>query len=194
MTSTSTSTTSTVPAGTADLLPGKKLDLRVKDGKPEKSKLQVISKKDAGLTLGRGAGSADDPTQAGGRLIVASSSAAGAFTTIYPLDASTGAWSARQKKGALTGYAFKGTGSIQKVAITLGKTLMVKGKGAGLGHDLDDDPAPVTVVLEIGEHAYCLAFGGETKFQAGKRFSGKKAPAPAACAPAPYRVPQRRSW
>jgi len=185
VTATSTSTSTTVPGATADLLPGKKLELRVKEGKPEKSALQVISTKDAGLTLGRGPGTADDPTLAGGRLVVASSSAAGAFTTTYPLDTTQGSWSPRRKKGAVVGYTFKSGGAIRGVKITAGKTVVVKGKGAGLGHDLDDDPAPVTVVLQIGQHAYCLEFGGQPTFKAGKRFGAKKAPAPAACAPIP---------
>jgi hypothetical protein len=174
-----------VPGGTADLLPGKKIELRVKDGKPEKSALNVVSAKDEGLTLGRGPGSPDDPTVAGARLVVASSSAAGAFTTTYPLDASGGTWSAKRKKGAITGYTWKGDGPIKKVAITVAKTLMVKGKGPGLGHDLEDDPEPVTVVLQIGEHSYCLAFGGEATFKPDKRFTAKTAPAPTACAPIP---------
>ena len=157
-----------MPGGTAELLPGKKLQLGVKEGKPEKSALRVTSTKDAALTLGRGPGSPDDPTLAGGRLVVASSSAAGAFTTTYPLDTTQGSWSPRRRKGAVVGYSFKSGGAIRGVKITAGKTIAVKGKGPGLGHDLDDDPNPVTVVLEIGEHAYCLEFGGAPAFKPGK--------------------------
>jgi hypothetical protein len=147
--------------------------------------LTVASQKDAALTLGRGPGSADDPTLHGARLLVASSSAPGAFTTLYPLDATTGAWSATSKRGTTTGYVFKSGGPIATVRIRAGKTLAVTGKGAGLGHDLDADPNPVAVVLEIGEHRYCLAFGGDTRFTANKRYRAKKAPAPAACAALP---------
>jgi hypothetical protein len=184
-TSTTSVTSTTTPPGTADLLGGKKLDLRVKAGKPEKSKLFIASQKDAALTLGRGAGSADDPTQHGGTLLVIGGSAGGAFTDVYPLDSGTGSWSATQKQGVVTGYSFKSGGPITNVKIKDGKTLAVKGKGVGLGHDLDDDPNPVAVVLAIGEHRYCLAFGGTPKFTPDKRFKATKAPTPGACADFP---------
>jgi hypothetical protein len=155
----------------------------VKEGKPEKSKLLVSSQSDAALTLGDGAGSADDPTLHGGSLLVTSSSAAGAFTDLYPLEAA--GWSAKEKKGTVTGYTFKGGGPVTSVKVKDGKTLVVKGKGSGLGHDLDDDPDPVAVVLTIGQHAYCLEFGGTPKFKPGKSYVAKKAPAPGGCAPIP---------
>jgi hypothetical protein len=75
------------------------------------------------------------------------------------------------------------------VKIRNGKTLKVTGKGTGLGYDLDDNPNPVTVVLEIGEHRYCLAFGGNSSFTAEKRYRATKAPAPLACAPVPPTAP-----
>lgn len=182
-TTTVTTTSTTLPPGAPDLLPGKKLDLRVKEGKPEKSKLFIASQKDPALTLGRGAESPDDPTEHGGRLLVTSSSPGGAFTGVYPLDSSTGGWTEQEKRGELTGYTFKSGGPIGTVRIKDGKTLVVKGKGAGLELDLADDPNPVSVVLEIGEHRYCLEFGGTPKFTPSKRFKAKKAPAPIACAP-----------
>jgi hypothetical protein len=115
-------------------------------------------------------------------LLVTSSSADGAFTDVYPLDFGTGSWSATRKKGTVIGYSFKSGGPISGVRIKEGKTLVVKGKGAGLGHDLDDDPNPVNVVLAIGEHRYCLAFGGKAKSTADKRYKATKAPAPTTCA------------
>jgi hypothetical protein len=177
-----TTTTSTTPGppGTPILLPGKKLDLKLNGGKPDKNKLFVGSQKDAALTLGRGAGSPDDPTLNGGSLVVSSGSPGGSFTDTYPLDAA--GRSAKEKKGTVTGYTFKGDGPITSIKVKNGKTLELKGKGAGLGHDLDQDPDPVSVVLRLGEQPYCLEFGGTPKFKEGKSYSAKKAPAPSACA------------
>jgi len=170
---------------TVNLLPGKKIELKVKIGAPEKSKLFVASKKDPTLGLGRGGGSPDDPIVGGGALAVASAPDRGDFATTYPLDAATGTWKAKLKKGVVVGYAFKGTGSIRSVSIMSGKTVVVKGKGEGLGHDLGDNPNPVTVVLTIGEHAYCLEFGGSTDFRQNARYRALNAPAPVACAVRP---------
>lgn len=155
----------------------------MKVGTPEKSKLFIASKKDPALTIGRGAGSPDDPTENGGRLTVASDPTRGDFTTTYALDLTNGTWSPKRKKGVVVGYTYKGGGPIRSVTVMGGKTLVVKGKGAGLGHDLDDNPNPVTVVLEIGEHAYCLSFGGDTDFRQNSRYRALKALAPAACPP-----------
>jgi len=177
------STTTTLPAAGADLLPGRKLLLKAKDGKPQRSSMQVFSQKDAGTTIGRGEGTPDDPTTHGGRLLVASSPGGG-FVDVYPLDAS--GWKARRKKGAVSGWGFKDRdGPITSVSIKGGKSVVVKGKGAGLGHDLDDDPNPVRVVLEIGQHRYCLEFGGQPTFKELKKFLATKAGAPAACAAFP---------
>jgi hypothetical protein len=154
----------------------------VKIGSPEKSKLLVASKKDATLDLGRGGGSPDDPIVNGGLLIVASVPERGDFSTTYALDGTTGAWKAKLKKGVVVGYAFKGsTGPIRKVTILAGKTVVVTGKGEGLGHDLGDNPNPVTVVLMIGQHAYCLEFGGSTDFRQNARYRALNAPAPNGC-------------
>jgi hypothetical protein len=161
----------------------------MKAGVPDKSRLAIASRKDPALTLGRGPDSPDDPTQHGARLVVASAGGVGAFTTIYPLDVANGSWSAVRKRGAVVGYAFKGRGPISSVVIRSGKTIKVAGKGAGLVHDLAGDPNPVTVVLTIGEHAFCLEFGGKTTFTAVKRYQAKNAAAPPACAPLPSAAP-----
>jgi len=172
-----------------DLLPGKILELRVKTGLPDKSRLVVESQKDPALTLGRGPGSPDDPTLHGALLLVASGNDAGAFTTVYPLDATTGGWNAVHKHGSVVGYTFKSSGPITTVKIRCGHALEVAGKGDGLGHDLDDDPDPVIVVLTIGEHAYCLEFGGKSLFKADERYQAKHAPAPLTCTPLPPLAP-----
>jgi hypothetical protein len=172
-----TTTTTTLPAG-SEPLSGKKIDLRVKKG--ETKKLLVISK-DSTLTLGRGNGSADDPVEHGGRLTIASSSAAGAFLQEFPLD---GEWDYIKKAGDERGYKWKSkTSPIRKVLVKPGKVIKILGKGTGMGFDLDADPDPVAVELRAGGHRWCWSFGGETKFKADKRWSAKNAGAPSACGP-----------
>jgi hypothetical protein len=175
----STTTTTTLPgAGAREPLTGKKIDLRTKKG--ETKKLLVISK-DGALTLGRGNGSADDPVEHGGRLTIASSSAAGAFLQEFPLD---GEWNYIKKAGDGRGYKWKSkTSPIRKVLVKPGKVIKILGKGTGMGFDLDADPAPTTVELRAGGHRWCWSFGGETKFKADKRWRAKNAGAPSACGP-----------
>lgn len=181
---TSTSvTTSTVPLAGSDLLPGRKLLLKVKDGAPERSSILLFSDKSADVTLGRGEGTPDDPTEAGGFLLIASSPGGG-FIDVYPLDPS--GWRIRRKNETLRGWGYKDPdGPVTSVSIKGGKSVAVRAKGAALGHDLDDDPSPVAVVLAIGQHRYCLAFGGTSRFKANKKYLAQKAPAPIACAEFP---------
>ena len=60
-----------------------------------------------------------------------------------------------------------------------GPTLVAN--GLGLGHTLGTNPDPVDVVLTLGEHCYCLRFGGEVTFKPDKKWLAKEAPAPNAC-------------
>lgn len=175
-----TTTTTTLPGEpTTDLIGATKLILRGKAGKPDKSAMLLIAK-GAGITLGRGADTSDDPTRAGGRLLVAAGSADGAFVARYQLV--SGNWTPKTKKGELVGYTFRGDGAVKAMKLIGGKLLKVKGKGSDLDHELDTDPSPVTVVLEVGEHALCFQLGGTTKFKADKFYRAKNAPAPSSSA------------
>lgn len=173
--STSTTTTSTsLPA----LLSGKTLKLSVKVGDDSKKKLTVQSK-DPATDLGGGNGSADDPVLHGATLRIVSGSAAGAFDTTYQL---MGSWSYIGKVGQNKGYKWKSKlATITAVMVKPGKLAKATGKGAGLGHDLDDDPNPVGAVLTLGGRTSCMSFGGVTKFVVNKSFSAKDAPTPGAC-------------
>jgi hypothetical protein len=175
-------TTTTLPSGggTTDLVPAKKLILKTKAEKPEKSALVFLAKKESSLTIGRGPGTSDDPTQTGGRLLVASGSAAGAFVERFQL--ASGRWTPKTKGGETVGYIFKGDGPVTLVKLIEGKILKVKAKGRDVPHDLDVDPNPVIVVLEIGEHALCFELGGTTKHKADKLYKASNAPAPSSSA------------
>jgi hypothetical protein len=182
-TTVSSSTTTTTLAGASEEHLGGGLTLSMKEGKPAKSKLKLRTIEALGdeLTLGRGPGSADDPTLHGGRLLVFSS-VAGAFVHDYPLDTTTGSWVPKRKKGAQVGYIFKGNGAIKKVTITDSRWFTAKGKGEALALQLGtEDPSPVGVILEIGEHRYCLQFTHALQFKPNKRYYAPKNAPPAVC-------------
>jgi hypothetical protein len=140
--------------------------LALKSG--SKPSLSLLSK-DSSVSLGRGAGSPDDPTVNGGSLRVRSQAGA-FFDTTYPLDA--GGWTASS-----SGFRFSGAGPIQSVSVTGAKSIKLKGAGGGLGHDLTTDPEAVTVELRLGERRHCMRFGGATSFVAEESFEAVGAPA-----------------
>jgi hypothetical protein len=72
-------------------------------------------------------------------------------------------------------------GPVNSAQVKAGKLLKATGKGTTLGHSLTNNPDPVTVVLTLGTQSYCATFGGTVKFEAGKAFTAKLAPAPASC-------------
>jgi hypothetical protein len=175
-TTSTSSTTSTLPT----LLPGKKLLLKDNATKPQKKALQVIAKDPAvDLIL---PGSPSDPTIVGGTLRVVGTigtSVGGAFDDTYDLPAAN--WQPIKKKNPDKGYKFKKGDPIKSVLLKNGKMAKIKGKGAGLGHNLATQPNSVGVVLTIGTRTFCLGFGGEEKFKENKKLLAKNAPIPNGC-------------
>jgi hypothetical protein len=172
-----TSTTLSSGGANGERLTGKKLQLRAKADRPEKSRLAMRSK-DRRLTIGRGNQSLDDPVLHAGALTVASG--AGGFGATQVL---TGRWKYVGKLGRNKGYKWKSkSGPIRSLVLKRGKGAKLVGRGAELGFDLDNDPNPVRVSVRTGEHFYCLEFGGaKVKFTPNKRFRAKKAGAPTTC-------------
>lgn|GEM_PF-1041907 len=161
-------------AGAADaLLAGKELLL-------ERERLRVASR-DAAIDLGGGPSSPDDPSLHGGTLRVLSVEG-DVFDATYALPAD--GWRLTTRRGVARGWRFEGDGPVRSVRLESGRKLVVKAKGS-LGHTLGANPAPVRVVLRLGERSYCLEFGGEAKLEPGVRYRATSAPAPSVC-PLPY--------
>ncbi len=155
-------------------LTGKRLLLGTKEGKPQKQRLQVLSKD---RTTAPGDGPQADPTRHGGSLRVFSAN--GGFDTSYQL--LPGGWKPISKRDPSKGWKYVKGDPIKKVFVRTGKQLQILGRGAGLGHVLDADPAPVDVVLTVGDERYCMRFGGTATHLPGRRFKAVDASAPAGC-------------
>lgn len=123
-------------------------------------------------------GGPDDPTLAGGALVV--HGAAG--TTTFPLPQA--AWTVR-KGGRVLRYADPrgAAGPVRAIAVKAGKQLHVDARGDALGLDLSTDPGPLRIQLTLGARRACFVFGGTTAWKAGTRWKARRAPAPAACTP-----------
>ena len=91
-------------------------------------------------------------------------------------------WRYRGLAGRNQGYTYRSNLVRITAAISNGKALKAHLRGQ-LGLDLQVDPAPLDATLTLGGHSYCLRFAAGTAFTAGKRFTAKAAPAPAACLP-----------
>jgi cysteine-rich repeat protein len=180
-TSTSTTTASSSTSSTTlpgcELLDGKKLLLKSVADKEKQRAVNLLSQ-DAAVTLGGGNGSADDPVLHGGTLRVVASGGDG-FDDTYVLPAAR--WRYVKKDGANKGYKMRPTKPFKSVLIQPGKRVKLVANGLGLGHTLTEQPDAVDVVLTLGEHCYCLRFGGGVTFKAGKKLLAKDVPAPAGC-------------
>jgi hypothetical protein len=156
--------------------------LRLKDDPPSGAgKSLLVRAADAGVTLGGGNYSADDPTLTGGRLRVQSAT----FDHTYVLPAAN--WRTIGLPGAELGYIYRDRflvdGPVVRVKIRSGRVLRVEAKGAQLGHTLAANPDPVTVILQTGDvgHRYCMTFGGVATYRPNDLFRAQGAPA--GCAP-----------
>jgi hypothetical protein len=131
-------------------------------------------------TLGFGAGMV--PTASGGQLRIATSAGDG-FDVVHALPA--GGWQAIARNGETIGYEYTdptlAAGPVRRLVLRGGRALKAVGVGAGLGYSLGQDPEPVTVTVEVGGARYCMRFGGERRFIAGRRFVAHGAPPPTTC-------------
>ena len=151
--------------------------LRLDDDADATLRRLLVRSADAGIVLGDGNGSEDDPTLSGGHLRVRSAT----FDDTYELPAAN--WQTIGPPGANLGYVYRDSflfaGPVTAVRILAGQRLRIWAKGSQLGHTLATNPYPVTVTLETGEfgHRYCMTFGGVGTFKPGRRFRAHGAPA-----------------
>jgi glucose/arabinose dehydrogenase len=161
------------PPGFVEPIAGQTLTMT--ESSATKKTLNVLGK-DSSISLGGGPGSSDDPT-AGGGTVEVRTGVGETLVGTFPL-ASAG-WSYTGPTTARNGLKFKAlnnTDPITSVSVKKGKTLSVKGKGAGLSYSIATDPNPVTISLTTGTKTYCTTFGGTTKYTSPKKFTGKKSP------------------
>lgn len=130
--------------------------------------------RDSLIRLGWGNVSADDPVLHGATLRVRGA-AGEAFDQVYDLPAEN--WSYIGRIGRNRGYRYKDdAGPIEKILVRPGKTIQIQGAGAGLQVTMDVNPAPVDVILTLGERTYVTSFGGDTAFRPGVDYRARKAP------------------
>jgi glucose/arabinose dehydrogenase len=161
-----------------ELIEARKLSLR---DAPDPNRRNVMFRSNQAIGLGSGNGSDDDPTLHGGSLRIVG----GGFDDTYPLPAI--AWDTISQPGQNRGYVYRdrprANGPITQVRVNATHFITAAGRGALLGHSLPANPAPVSVVLTIGNLRYCATLGGDITFTAGKRFLAKDAPVAASCPP-----------
>lgn len=177
-----TTTSTTVTTTTSTLPPPQGLtgkNLLLKDNVDPTKKGLVVLSKDVSITLPAN-GSPDDPTIGGATLrVLTADGCAGPCDNTYNLP--PGNWALVGKPGQNKGYKYKdkllAAGPAKVGTLKPLKLAKVVGKGSALGHELAADPSPVTVVLTLGLHEYCLTYGGTPKFTVDKKFQAKDAPA-----------------
>ena len=170
-----TTTTTTLGGGGDQPVSGASLFLKDSD-KTQKRRIVLVSK-DAALTIGQGPGSGDDPTQHGSSLRVRSLT--GGFDATYDLEPV--GWRPLKKRDPSKGWKYTRGNAIKLLLLKSGKQLRIVGRGAALQHTLGTDPNPVDVVFSLGARRYCMSFGGQPKFVAGKTYKAKDAAAPVKC-------------
>lgn len=163
------------------LITGRKLLLRAgRDGGGVKVKVQT--REQIVTSAPPFAGTAADPVLNGGVLRVRS--ALGGFDERVVLPKQN--WEYLREPEENRGFRYRDRArgaAIRSVVVKDGRLTKIVGGGPDLQASLANDPNPVDVLLIIGNQRYCMGFGGETKFDAGKRFSAQNAPAPGACPP-----------
>jgi len=183
-TSTSTSTTTSTSTSTTTLplvLAGKRLTM--KDHSDPARRALTVDAKDAGVGIGAGNGSGDDPTQHGATLRVRTAAGcAGPCDATYVLPAV--GWKRIGVSGQDKGYRYSdkmlAAGPVKQVSVSTGKRVKISAKGAALA-PLATDPSPVDVTLTLGSSRSCVAFGGTMRFIPGRSLIAVDAPAPASC-------------
>jgi hypothetical protein len=145
ITTTTTSTSSTTLP--TSLLPGKTLRLSAAKGRKHAGDVVLrLTSRDAAITAGRGAGSADDPTLHGGSVAVRLDGWDDDAAVALP----AAGW--RQIRN---GWRYRG--SEGSVTVKDGKRLDVSLVLDGVSLQ-SSDPTPIDVVLRLGEQQLCLAF------------------------------------
>jgi len=142
------------PAARAEDVPvgGARLQVGARSG----GSFELVAR-DAALVLGRGPGSPDDPTLAGGRLTIRSG-AGESFQEPLPDD--------RWQRTA-TGWRVRRVGAIRKLDVRPG-ALRIVAEGALV--PLLERPDPVSVVLELGALRLCLRFDRVALYRPGIAF------------------------
>jgi hypothetical protein len=129
------------------------------------------------------AGTARDPVLHGGVLRIRS--AATGFDRRFPLPKQL--WSRLGSQvGSSKGFRYRDRArgaAVRSVVVKNAKIAKVVGSSSQLGPELTENPQPVEIVLILGNTRYCMAFGGEIRFDDGERFLASGAAAPDACPP-----------
>lgn len=170
------------PASAGCMAAGRKMKLGARS--PETRRITIQTEGETGI-----AGSAfpvnfgpGDPVQHGATMRVFSDDG-DTFDGTYAMPKDK--WEYIKAPGENGGYKYKDKanehGPIKIALIRNGKPSKIKGGGLQLQFTLSSDPDPVKVVLQFGTEQICLQYGGISKFNTGKAYKAKKAPAPSVC-------------
>lgn len=135
------------------------------------------------VTLGEGLLSPDDPALNGGTFGVAGPDASGIDVT-FALPQS--GWR-RLPRGK--GYQFQSSGSVRALVVKRGKLLRLKAKGPELPALLTAQPTPLSLVLTLGQHRYCVVFDRPRQTGQGVEYVAVADPATSPCPGDPAALP-----